>query len=90
MGSPVPAINQPSRRFETPDEPVAVEVYVDQGVEPGWYFGTLREWTHYDVVGWTGWVQYSTGPSENRLGRFLAEHIRRLAGDPPSHTTVLK
>jgi len=67
VGSPVPAINQHSRRFETLDPPVAVEVYVDEGVKPGWYFGMLREWTHSerakDPRGGTAAVARASNPT---------------------------
>jgi hypothetical protein len=75
--SPIPAINEPCTRFESPTQPLAVEVWVDDGsARPTWCFGTLREWAHYNSVGWTAFVQYSTEPGTNYLGRFLAKHVR--------------
>ncbi len=56
-----------------------VEVLVDDDTvsAPTWCYGELMEWAHYSSVGWTGYVRYSTGVGQNRLGRFLAEHIRQ-------------
>lgn len=80
------AINEAPTRYETPAEPIAVEVWVagfphlptEHGpAEDGWYFGQLSEWTHYESVGWTGWVRFSLGPSRQHIGTFLAEAIRR-------------
>jgi hypothetical protein len=59
-----------------------VEVFVDDDsvTQPTWCYGELREWTFYESLGWTGYVQYSTGPGRNRLGTFLANCIRPLEG----------
>ena len=76
MPSPMMAVNEPSTAHRTVDPRQAVEVWVDDGDRKGWFFGELREWAHYEARGWTATVTYSTGPSQNRLARFLAEHVR--------------
>lgn len=49
-----------------------VEVLVD-GV---WYPGQLRSWDQADDGSWSGIVQWSAGPAENRLDRFTEARIR--------------
>ena len=82
MPSPMLAVNERSTRYETVDPRIAVRVWVndDSGADTGWYYAELSEWTFYEEHGWTGFVMYSVAPGQNKIGRFLAEHIRKLDG----------
>jgi hypothetical protein len=53
-----------------------VEVLVDDT----WLEGELRAWSHREA-GWHGHVQYRTGPAQNYLAVFPADHIRKV--EPP-------
>jgi hypothetical protein len=80
MPSPTTAPPERSSRHE-PVRPYAeVEAFVDDDTvaQPSWCNGELREWTFHESFGWTGYVQYSTGPRQNRLGTFLARCVRSL------------
>lgn len=62
-----------------PDDAKLVEVLLDDGrrVE-GW----LEAWRQ-DGDGWRGWVRYSTGVAETRLGWFTAERLTPIDGTDP-------
>lgn len=52
---------------------IDVEVLVDDT----WWSGTLEHWRQRDGR-WEGWVRYSTGVGENRLGWYDQKLVRRL------------
>lgn len=59
-----------------PTNRLAIEVEVC--VDGTWWPGDLEHWRQTDDR-WEGWVRYSTGVGETRIGWFAAELIRQTA-----------
>jgi hypothetical protein len=49
---------------------------VEVRVRDGWQPGTLEHRRQTRAGDWQGFVRWSTGPGENRIGWFDYEHIR--------------
>lgn len=50
-----------------------VEVYVDDR----WWPGVLEHWRQTAEGRWEGWVRWSTGPSETRIGWYDQDRVRK-------------
>lgn len=49
-------------------------------VDGVWRYGELRGWHRDEEGAWSGTVQWSAGPAQNRLDRFEAALIRTQTG----------
>lgn len=48
-------------------------------VNDTWHEGTLEHWRQNRDGGWEGWVRWSTGPGETRIGWHDQDDIRSLS-----------
>lgn len=55
---------------------IDVEVHVDDT----WWPGTLEHWRQTADGRWDGWVRYSTGIGQTRIGWYNQEQIRPVDG----------